>query len=258
MIELQIYFCQFNLQASKNTRFVALINKLISEVGFDRVVAGVIGKASSSSTEVPAVDSGINQSQFSRPWLAAEILCTWKWIGGSASQSLLPLFGGYMNAGNSWFSDSIVNILLDGALVHGVGSELNLLWPASFDEIDAVEEPFLRALLSLLSTFLHDNVWGKEKAMPLFEQLLDKLYIGDTVNLNCSKILPSVVNILMGPLAAQFTGHAHDQSDPSNQSGFHRATIDWLRKTISFPPLNAWQTGEVNQILLSSDLPCKF
>lgn len=221
-----------------------MVDKLVSKIGFDRIIAGVVFEASPSSTEGFVDNLAINQLHYSRPWLAAEILCTWKWLGGSIFGSFLPSFISYMKSRDYNFSDSILMILLDGALVHGAGSGLNLLWHASVDELEAVEEPFLRALASLLSTFFQENVWGNEKAASLFKLLLEKLYIGDTVNSNCLKILPSVVNILIGPLVTGYGDSTNDQHDSYRLSEFHNATVDWLKKTISFPPLYTWHTGE--------------
>lgn len=149
-----------------------------------------------------------------------------------------------MKKGDYGFSDSILTILIDGALVHGTKSGLNLLWCATVDELEAVEEPFLRSLSSILSTFFQDNVWGKEKAASLFKLFLQKLYIGDIPNSNCLRILPSVMNILVAPLCIGFEDCMNDQRDPHGQSEFLNATVDWLKRTVSFPPLNAWKTGE--------------
>ncbi|KAK4419849.1 E3 ubiquitin-protein ligase listerin [Sesamum alatum] len=245
-----------DLQAPKNTKFIALVDKLISEIGFDRVVAGVISKASISSTKDPVTDLAIDQSHYSRPWLAAEILCTWKWLGGSVLHSFLTSFLGYVKNGDYGFADSILNILLDGALVHGARGGLNLLSYASVGELEAVEEPFLRAVLSILSTLFQDNVWGNEKARSLFRLLLDKLYIGDTANLNCLRILPSILNILVRPLSTGFDDHTDDPCGPYSQSELHQVTVDWLKKTASFPPLNAWQTGEDMEDWLQLVISC--
>ncbi|KAH6766101.1 hypothetical protein C2S52_017084 [Perilla frutescens var. hirtella] len=242
--------------ASKNTKFVALVDKLISEIGFDRIIVGVICEASPSSTVDSVDDMVINQSHYSRPWLAAEILCTSKWLGGSIFHSFLPSFLSYVKKGDYGFSDSILTILLDGALVHGAGSGLNLLWHASVDELEAVEEPFLRALASLLSTFFQENVWGNQKALSLFKLLLEKLYVGDTVNSNCLKILPSVVNILVGPLGSGYEDSTNDQHDLYRQSEFHNVTVDWLKKAVSFPPLNTWKTGEDMEDWLQLVISC--
>ncbi|KAL2488571.1 E3 ubiquitin-protein ligase [Forsythia ovata] len=229
-----------SLYASKNTLFVALVNKLISEIGFSRVVAAA---TSLSLTGEPITD---NHLCYSRAWLAAEILCTWKWLGGSALHSFLPSLSDYVkHYSENCLLDSIVSILLDGALVQGAGSGLSLLWPASYDEVESIEEPFLRALVSLLLTLFQDNIWGKDKAISLFNVLLDKLYIGDATNLNCLRILSSVMSILVRPLSIKSEdSSASDECDHYSQSKFHNSTVDWLERTVSFPPLNTWQTGE--------------
>lgn len=231
-----------------------LVDKLISDIGFDRVVAGVITKESTSSINSHFLDLSINRSNYSRPWLAAEILCTWKWLGGSALHSLLPPLCEYIKNGDSSFSDSVFNILLDGALVHRAGSGLNLLWTASFDEVEVVQEPFLRALISLLSTFFQNNVWGKEKAISLFNHLLNLLYAGDTTNLNCLRILPSVMNILVRTLKTVFEDGANGLSNPYIQNELHQPIVDWLKRVASFPPLNAWKPGDGRSHLLSINL----
>ncbi|KAI3450267.1 hypothetical protein Pfo_006932 [Paulownia fortunei] len=245
-----------SLHAPKNTKFIALVDKLISKIGFDRVVAGVICEALPSSTKDPVTELAINQSHYSRPWLAAEILCTWKWLGGSVLHSFLPSFLGYVKNGDYGFADSILNILLDGALVCESVSGLNLLWRASVDELEAVEEPFLRALVSLLSTFFQDNVWGNEKAVSLFKLLLDKLYIGDIANLNCLSILPSIMNVLVRPLSTGFEDCTNDQCDPYSPTELHNVTVDWVKRTVSFPPLNAWQAGEDMEDWLQLVISC--
>lgn len=233
-----------SLQESKNTKFVVLVDKLISNIGFDRVVAGVITKKTTSSINSHFLDLSINRSNYSRPWLAAEILCTWKWLGGSALHSLLPPLCEYIKNRDSSFSDSVFNILLDGALVHGAGSGLNLLWTAAFDEVEVVQEPFLRALISLLSTFFQTNVWGKEKAISLFNHLLNLLHAGDTTNLNCLRILPSVMNILVRTLKTVFEDCANGLSDPYSQNELLQPIVDWLKRVASFPPLSAWKPGD--------------
>ncbi|XP_041995812.1 E3 ubiquitin-protein ligase listerin isoform X1 [Salvia splendens] len=231
-------------QVPKNSKFVALVDKLISKLGFDRIIAGSVFEASASSAECSVDNLAISQSHYYRPWLAAEILCTWKWLGGSIFSSFLPSLISNVKSRDHGLSDSILRILLDGALVHGAGNGLNLLWHASADELEAVEEPFLRALASLLSTLFEEDVWGNDKAASLFKLLLEKLYIGDAVNSNCLEVLPSVVNILIVPLVIGYGDSMNNQHDLYRLSEFHSATVDWMKKAISFPALNTWHTGE--------------
>lgn len=232
-----------SLYASKNTLFVALVDKLISEIGFARVIAAA---TSPSLNGEPIRDLTTNNLYSSRAWLAAEILCSWKWLGGSALHSFLPSLSEYVKHSSEYcLLDSIVSILLDGALVQGAGSGLSPLWPASYDGVQGIEEPFLRALVSLLLTLFQDDLWGKGKAESFFNVLLDKLYIGETTNLNCLRILSSVVSILIRPLSIRLVdSSASDECEYYSQSKFHDSTVDWLERTVSFPPLNTWQTGE--------------
>ncbi|XP_022848919.1 E3 ubiquitin-protein ligase listerin-like [Olea europaea var. sylvestris] len=232
-----------SLNASKNTLFVALVDKLISKIGFAQVIAAA---TSPSLTGEPIKDLTRNNLYSTRAWFAAEILCTWKLVGGSALHSFLPSLSEYVKHSSEYcLLDSIVRILLDGALVHGAGSGLCPLWPASYDEMQGIDEPFLRALLSLLLTLFQDDIWEKGKSLSLFNVLLDKLYIGDTTNLNCLRILSSVMSILIRPLSIRLVDSSvSDECDYYSKSKFHDSTVDWLERTVSFPPLNTWQTGE--------------
>ncbi|GMP89851.1 hypothetical protein CsSME_00041233 [Camellia sinensis var. sinensis] len=239
-----------SINASRNHILVAVIDELVSKIGIDMVVAGSVS-LTPSSTEEATKELITSQSDYSRAWLAAEILCTWKWHGGSALSSFLPLLSSYGKNGNysreESLLDSIVNILLDGALVHGVSGRLSLsyVWPVSYDEIGSVEESFLRALASLLLTLFEDNIWEMDKAILLFKLLVNKLFIGEAINLNCLRILPLVMSVLVRPLSIG--------CDESNRDVQHDTIKDWLQKTLLFPPSNTWQTGEGGSSLPKSN-----
>ncbi|CAA2933942.1 Hypothetical predicted protein [Olea europaea subsp. europaea] len=232
-----------SLNASKNTLFVALVDKLISKIGFAQVIADA---TSPSLTGEPIKDLTRNNLYSTQAWLAAEILCTWKLVGGSALHSFQPSLSEYVKHSSEYcLLDSIVRILLDGALVHGAGSGLCPLWPASYDEVQGIDEPFLRALVSLFLTLFQDDIREKGKSLSLFNVLLDKLYIGDTTNLNCLRILSSVMSILIRPLSIRLADSSvSDECDYYSKRKFHDSIVDWLERTVSFPPLNTWQTGE--------------
>lgn len=231
----------YHMQASGHQRFVALIDKLITKVGIHRVFAG-------SAMHSPfAIET--SQEVTSCAWLAAEILCTWRWPGGSAMVSFLPILSAYAKRSNSpqeSLLDETLSILLDGALVHGGnGSEISIgMWPVPKDKMEGIEEPFLRALVSLLSTLFKENIWGTGKAMNLLELLLNKLYIGEEVNTNCLKILPLLISILLEPLC----GHVDPGRDacPSSveENFLLDTTKDWLERALGLPPLVTWQTGQ--------------
>ncbi|KAL3530952.1 hypothetical protein ACH5RR_010274 [Cinchona calisaya] len=240
-----------SINESGYQKFVILIDKLISKIGFHRVVAGAIRHDSPTASEEPSVCLTASDVCYSRPWLAAEILCTWKWHGGTALSSFLPLLSAYVMSEDispdDGLLDSIITILLDGALVHGESGDLtpSNVWPGSYYDVESICEPFLRALVSLLSTFFQNNIWGKDKAVLYFKMLQDKLYIGEAVNLNCLGVLPACMDVLIAPLSIAFdVSNASDQLDASEGSEVHATIVDWLKKTAYFPPLNTWQTGK--------------
>lgn len=236
------------MQKPGNQRIVLLVNKLISKIGFHRVVAGYVPHHSPSLS----VESSLNltsQLHHTRAWLAAEMLCTWNWEGGSALSSFLPVMSAYVKNEEcppvERFLDSVVSILLDGALAHGASVELTSqnIWPASYDEVECIGEPFLRALVSLLSTLFDDNIWGKGKATSLFRLLRDKLYIGETLNINCLNILPACMHVLIRPLNSESEG---DHLNTLEETEVHDTILDWLNRTEHFPPFHAWETGKGN------------
>lgn len=227
-------------------KFIAVAEKVISKIGIDRVVAGYITPALSSPSEA-ADELAISRSPFTRPWLAAEILCTWKWQGGSAFGSFLPFLSAFAKSGDHCLLDSIFNILLDGALVHGASGESGFfsVWPTSSDEVESIQEPYLRALVALLFTLFKDNIWKQDKAQTLFELIVNNLSIGETINMNCLRILPLIVSVLIRPLHHKGTGYNGDaQADTSKENLMHDAITDWLQRALVFPPLTTWQTGQ--------------
>lgn len=245
------------MQTSGSHKFVAVIEKLISALGIDRVVAGYVSYTR-SPTEDPT-KAPLTSHNFSRAWLAAEILCTWKWQGGSALGSFLPLLCSCTKSGNysskEGLLESIFNILLDGALAYGASSELRFLnvWPASDDEVEGIEEPFLRALVSFLITLFAENIWGKDQAVILFGLLTNKLFFGDSVNKDCLRILPQVLNVLIRPLYSTGSGELQRDAEPTFEENQICDTIkDWIQRTLSFPPLTAWETGAGKRLFTSN------
>lgn len=240
----------FSANELNNFKFVALVDKLISKIGIDRVFAGPVSLAPSLCKE-PKQELMASRSYYPHAWLAAEILCTWKWPGGSALSSFLPLLTAYaereINSPESYFLDSIVNILLDGALVQGGGGELSLskLWPASCKELESIKEPYLRALLSLLVILYENNIWGTEKATLYFKMLVNRLFIGEAVNTNCLKILAPIMTVLIRPLSFLYDeSMVNVKTDSFGDFQIHCTIEDWLRRTLSLSSLSAWQAGK--------------
>lgn len=238
-----------SIDTPRGTRFVALIDKLIPKIGFDVIIGGAVSNVSPSSTEDPSNQPTTTKCHYSRAWLAAEILCTWKWNGGNALCSFLPYLCEYLTSEcytpEDELLDSIVTILLDGALIHGGVAEMSLSNLSPVTNMESIGEPFLRAVVSLLSRVFVDDVWGKDKAVFLFNVLLNKLHIGETININCLRILPSVMDEIIKPLSVPFDkDSANTQSASSECCEVQEVIVDWLQRTVSFPPLNAWQTRE--------------
>ncbi|KAJ8561486.1 hypothetical protein K7X08_033963 [Anisodus acutangulus] len=235
------------IDTPRGARFVALIDRLIAQLGFDKIIAGAVSNVSPSSTEDQLTTTP--QCHYSRAWLAAEILCTWKWNGGNALCSFLPHICEYLNSEcytpEDEELDSIVTILLDGALIHGKVAELSRSNLSPVTNMESIGEPFLRAVVSLLSRLFVDDVWGKDKAVFLFNLLLNKLHIGETININCLRILPSVMDVIIRSLSVPFDKDgANMQSASSECCEVQEAIMDWLQRTESFPTLNSWQTRE--------------
>lgn len=217
---------------SESHRVAAFIDKLISKLGIGRVLAG--GVPSPNEMMTPHSDNP------PRAWLAAEMLCTWKWQGGSALTSFLPSLIQYTK-NQDYFPllDPIVKILLDGALVQGTNSmSFSSIYPVPHDEYEQV---FVRALVSLLHTLFEDNIWGRDRALGLFNLLVDRLFVGEDVNSNCLKVLHVVMSVLIGPLSSP---EGEIENDKTEENQIHEITEGWLQRTLSFPPLNTWHSGE--------------
>ncbi|KAK6234537.1 hypothetical protein SCA6_009874 [Theobroma cacao] len=239
--------------ASACYKFVSLIDNLISKLGFDKVIAC----DEMDAPPLPTKDT-TNNEVTSRAWLAAEILCTWKWPGGSAATSFLPLLISFSKRRNyssyEGFLDSIFNTLLDGALVHGENCAQRSFhaWPALGEDMEAMEdikEPFLRALVSFLFTLLKENIWGIEKAMILFQLLVNKLFIDEAVNTSCLRILPPILCVLLPTfcqrsIRSSGCSDLDGKPDPLDEKQIQDTIKGWLQRILIFPPLVTWQTGQ--------------
>lgn len=237
----------FSLQESESHRVAAFVDKLISKFGIARFIAGSIS-CTPSSNEVMT-----SYSHYPRVWLAAEMLCTWKWQGGSALTSFLPSLIQYTRSQDSFPSDRlldpIVKILLDGALVEGANSmSVSCIYPAPHAELESIEQVFVRALVSILRTLFEDNFWGRDKALWILNLLVDRLFVGEAVNSNCLKILSVIMSVLIGPLSSLADETENDKPDSSEDNQMHDIIEGWLQKTLSFPPLNTWYSGEGKKI----------
>ncbi|KAK8683673.1 hypothetical protein V6N13_039726 [Hibiscus sabdariffa] len=231
-----------------NYKFISLIDKLIYKLGFHKVIA------CDGLDTLPSTKASTSTEVTSRASVAAEILCTWKWLEGSAATSFLPQLVSFAESRNysSYGSilDTIFSILFDGALIHGENCSQSSLhaWPTLGEDMEDIQEPFLRALASFLFTLLKENIWGPEKAMVLFQLSVDKLFIGETVNTNCLRILPSILCILV-PTLCQRIGSSEctnkdSKPDPLYENQIQDNVKSWIQRILQFPPLVIWQTGQ--------------
>ncbi|PNY04264.1 E3 ubiquitin-protein ligase listerin-like protein, partial [Trifolium pratense] len=228
-------------KAPGHQKFVALINKLIQKIGIDRVFAGC------AMSDSPMLER--NQVIASSAWLAAEILCTWRWPENGAMSSFLPSLSAYAKKSDSLHEsllDGVLSILLDGSLIYeGDSTKSSVsMWPVPADEMEGIEEPFLRALISFLSTLFKENIWGIKKASYLIELLVNKLFIGEEVNTNCLKILPLLISVLLEPFYGYVQPGKDVQPCSIEENFVQNIIIDWLERALKLPPLVTWKTGQ--------------
>ncbi|VVB16450.1 unnamed protein product [Arabis nemorensis] len=216
------------LRKSKSQRFVSFINSLIMEMGIHRFL-------------VDHKDNGFA----SQAWLSAEILCTWEWPGGNVQNFFLPTLVSFCKSepSSGGLLDSIFDILLNGALVHGEDERESLgsMWFDYNNHIEDVEEPFLRALVSLLSTLFKEDLWREEEAMNAFKMLTDKLFIGEETSKNCLRIFPFIMSIIISPLRRKIKSGVSGEDTLLPLDVF---LTGWLERSLSFPPLVLWQSAE--------------
>ena len=209
--------------------FSSFVSKLVLNIGFGKVISG--------NVSIPSEQSPYLLQP--RPWLAAELLCSWSWHGTCASDSFLPLLNDFAKTESSpeqsiiW---SVAKILIDGAIVHAATDQPSILnaWILSYEEVERIQNTYLRALMALLLTLIvKDNTWAEEEAYFLLDYTLDKLYVGAEVDLSCLKILPFILNVTIQALR---------NGEPASDR-FHRYVSSWLEKALSLPHLALTQTA---------------
>jgi hypothetical protein len=202
-------------QELKHQRFIAFVDKLVLNLSFGEVFLAPV-------------------SSFSRAWVAAEMICTWKWKGGSAFSTFLPSLVQYMKTEpcpEVSFVSMLLGILLEGALMHE-SSDWALFnsWHLSDIEIEKIEDCYLRALVALLfTTYTKESVVRESDAHVLFEQLLSSLFIGSTVNTKCLRTLPFVMSTIIKPLTKKM--RSNEASSCTSLLG--KSILSWIDEAIS-------------------------
>ncbi|XBH75084.1 hypothetical protein VPH35_101901 [Triticum aestivum] len=216
----------------KHQRFVAFVDKIVLNLSFGEVILGI--PRNQHCTTSSSIDVTSPVSSFSRAWVAAEMICTWKWKGGSAFSTFLPSLVQYMKT-ESCPEVSIMPFLLDtlleGALMHESSNwALFNVWHLSDSEIDKIQDRFLRALVALLfTTYTKERIWRESDALALFEKLLGSLFVSSTVNRKCLRTLPFVMSTIIKPLTEKMkSGEASSCTDLMGES-----ILSWLNEAIS-------------------------
>ncbi|KAL6595461.1 hypothetical protein ACP70R_047801 [Stipagrostis hirtigluma subsp. patula] len=217
----------------KHQQFVAFVDRLIHNIGFSEVILGIPGDLHCATSQ--SVDSTPPISSLSRVWMAGEILCTWKWRGGSAWETFLPSLVQYLKV-ESCLEVSFLSVLLDMLLDRALMSEggqwvLFNAWHLSDSEIEKIEDRFLRALVALLftTTNIEDCIWRESGALVFFEKLLSNLFIESTVNRKCMKTLPFVMSTIIKPLS----GKLKLNQDSSYTDLVGKCILSWFDAAIS-------------------------
>ncbi|KAJ0978328.1 hypothetical protein J5N97_013802 [Dioscorea zingiberensis] len=244
------------LMASNEMRhhnFITFVDKLTCSLGFSRVIAGVDTETPISSEVASVEPISSSASSYPRIWLAAEILCTWRWPDGDPLTSFLPSLSKFtenLASSEDNIVFSIVKLLLDGSLVNGVSCQWVSFnaWALSYDEIENIEDPFLRSLMSMLLTLIiKDKVWGEYEALTLLRYVLDKLYGSTPVDRACLRILPYVLCVIIPPLLSKSCVSDEPCKDvsliSSKEDLLHKNILNWLETANSFPPFAYGQTG---------------
>ncbi|KAG9455167.1 hypothetical protein H6P81_008071 [Aristolochia fimbriata] len=241
---LKVESTHSDVQEFCHRQFVVFADKLISSLGAERVVGGFILHA---ATEEAPIMPASPLASYSRAWLAAELLCTWEWQGGCALVSLLPFLRVHAKIMHSSYEESlicsVIDILLEGTIIHGPSYELKFFnaWSVMDNEVENLQDPFLRGLISLFSVLIKESVWEKGDIFSLFERLLQRLLIGTTINRNCLRILPFVLNVIMRPLLSKSSCEEGTSNaagfDSSKEEQVHDTVSNWLESAFLLPPL---------------------
>ncbi|GJN13843.1 hypothetical protein PR202_gb00591 [Eleusine coracana subsp. coracana] len=216
----------------KHQRFVAFADNLTIKLGFGEVILGIPVNLHRSMSQWTDITSSI--SSLSRAWVAGEILCTWTWTGGSVLKTFLPSLVECMKV-KPCHEVSIMSLLLDtlleGAIMHDSGlSTLFNAWYLSGDEIEKIQDRFLRALVALLfSSDTNDFIWRESDALVFFEKLLSHLFIDSSVNRKCLKALPFVMSTIVKALSEK--SKLSRESSCADLMG--KNILSWLDATIS-------------------------
>ena len=217
------YLC--DLQEFKHIRFVAFVDKLGSLIGLERLVAYPI----LSSLQVKEVTTPSVQYKI---LLLTELLCSWTWPGGRASNMVIPFL---VSCADSTFKENILNAVINSLFKSAVTGKYTLefnnkYWMGLDGDMDDVQDPFLRALLAIVKSILMS---GKVEYAERFFKLLviDKGFLEDSQLYNWKNILPFVLSIIVPVMRKQKNLFAVE-----NSTSFKTFACKLIHAAISSPP----------------------
>ncbi|GLJ37723.1 hypothetical protein SUGI_0766400 [Cryptomeria japonica] len=230
-----------------HTRFLMFVERIGSIIGKDKLFIGSLTRTSQITVEHMS-NQICNKKPSCRIWLALEVLCTWRWPGGSAMEFLLPFLCECAKSGPGYpewmMVNSIIDILFLGALKNNMSSRFYPpnVWVISDDEVNKIEEPFLRALIMLLIVLFKDGIiWNSRDASRILQDyILKEEFLSIYVN-TYVRLLPHILNVL-APVVWKRTVDLEDCNKvlpmaEKNASNLEKAVCQWLERANSGPPL---------------------
>ncbi|KAI5061228.1 hypothetical protein GOP47_0023733 [Adiantum capillus-veneris] len=228
----------------RHARFAAVIGKMASRLGWEKLVV-YQGSESSGGSQSRSNGKSKELEKQCRIWLLIEMLCTWRWPGGSATDSLLPFLVACLDAEETALKESIVDSvvisLFMSALSRQEVSEYNnKYWLGSIDNVEDNKDPCLRALLFLLRKICQGDK-RVEYAEKFFKMLvIDQGSLEDTVVHGKSKVLPFILSILVPVLHKQQESDRQPLSNTQNLVTLKVAVCKWLDVALSVPALSSY------------------
>lgn len=237
------------LQIQRHDRFTAFVDHLCRTLGIG-IILGSLGSETGGEENLPneVVGGSKEFCESCRIWLAVELLCTWEWPGGNALIQVLPYLWSFARSRDGSCESSLlwgtIRALFVGSSNSNVSKAGGVSVPisAAVDNYRTVsEEPFLRALLSLLQGLLEkEDGWSIFDARVLFRLYVTQQEAADFVSPICAvQILPQVLAVLMPSLRKRGTGSDDADKDDEWQSFLQTAVSLWVQKAMTGPPLVA-------------------
>ncbi|MCO5575765.1 hypothetical protein L7F22_029569 [Adiantum nelumboides] len=225
-----------------HARFSALISKMATLLGWEKLVV-FQGSECFRGSQSTSEGKGIELEKQCRVWLLIEMLCTWRWPGGSATDTLIPFLVACLDGEEKTFKESIVDSVVVSLFTSAnsrkqVSEYSNKYWLGSIDNIKDGEDPCLRALLFLL----HKICQGQKRikyAEKFFKMLvIDQGFLENTLLYDKSKVLPFILSILMPALHRQQESNQPISSSIQDPVTLKVSVCRWLKIALSAPPLS--------------------